>query len=61
MENILILGGISFSWNFTVANMDLSVIEGMEDLDFNCEFSSLFSMLRFEVDTLRGVLTAFQR
>ena len=49
------------SWNFTVANMGLSVIEGSEGSEFNCGVSSLFETLRFEVDTLRGVLFAIDR
>ena len=46
------------SWNFTVANMELSVIEGTEGSEFNCEVSPLFKNLKFKVDTLRGVLYA---
>lgn len=49
------------SWNFTVANIDLSVIEGSEGSEFNCGVSPLFETLRFEVDTLRGVLFAIDR
>ena len=44
-----------------MANMDLSVIEGMEGSEFNCGVSPLFTTLRFEVDTLRGVLFAMDR
>ena len=57
----ILLWYISFSWNFTVANMELSVIEGMEGSEFNCGVSPLFSNLRFQVDTLRGVLYAIDR
>ena len=59
----MILHNILFySWNFTVANMELSVIEGVEQgSEFNCGVSSLFKRLRFKVDTLRGVLYAFDR
>ena len=55
------MGLLFISWNFTVANMDLSVIEGSEGSEFNCEVSPLFETLRFEVDTLRGVLFAIDR
>ena len=41
--------------------MDLSVIEGMEGSEFNCGVSPGFSKLRFQVDTLRGVLSAIDR
>lgn len=49
------------SWNFTVADMDLSVIEGMEGSEFNCGVSPVFTTLRFEVDTLNGVLFAIDK
>ena len=44
-----------------MANMDLSVIEGKEGSEFNCGVSPLFAKLRFQVDTLRGVLFAIDR
>ena len=50
-----------FSWNFTVADMDLSVVEGIEGSEFNCGVSPAFSKLRFQVDTLGGVLSATDR
>jgi hypothetical protein len=52
---------VSFRWNFTVADMDLSVIEGMEGSEFNCGVSPALAKLRFQVDTLRGVLFAIDR
>lgn len=48
-------------WNFTVADMDLSVIEGIEGSEFNCGVSPMLTKLRFQVDTLRGVLFAIDR
>ena len=48
-------------WNFTVADMDLSVIEGIEGSEFNCGVSPVLTKLRFQVDTLRGVLFAIDR
>ena len=50
-----------FRWNFTVADMDLSVIEGIEGSEFNCGVSPVLTKLRFQVDTLRGVLFAIDR
>ena len=44
-----------------MADMDLSVIEGMEGSDFNCGVSPVLTKLRFQVDTLRGVLFAVNR
>lgn len=44
-----------------MADMDLSVIEGMEGSEFNCGVSPVITKLRFQVDTLRGVLFAIDR
>lgn len=44
-----------------MADMDLSVIEGIEGSEFNCGVSPVLAKLRFQVDTLRGVLFAIDR
>lgn len=44
-----------------MADMDLSVIEGVEGSEFNCGVSPVLRKLRFQVDTLRGVLFAVDR
>ena len=44
-----------------MADMGLSVIEGIEGSEFNCGVSPVLAKLRFQVDTLRGVLFAIDR